>query len=325
MGTALAAMYEFLRQSDVDKPKTVILFTDGQPEPQPEVDLAREWARNYGESGISLNVLGFGNNLRLHYSEELATLGRGVMLPVDNSLTSIEGRLQQTVEQAQVAAITNARLELTFPETVKPSQVYRGRPQIQLLTNLAQSKDKQHIIPIGSLDAAEFQSIFIDCTVIGTSLDTGRRRVVTATLVYDVPSQQQRGGQQHFWLDLPVAAYAPSNPDVAAAYAMAHMKPQVEEFQRLCSAEDWPAALEKAAAVVEAYRLIDTSESAACADLFKEAIANMKNPNVQLADVLDALNRISVSSSTASASGDRVTEEFSTQPAAEKVRRRIGE
>lgn len=306
MGDALASMYEVLQRDSSEKPKTAILFTDGQPYPVEQEGMAREWADKYGKAGITLHVLGFGDDLRLHYVEELTSRGRGVMFHV-RELQSLETQLQQTVEHAQEVGVTNARLALTLPPFVVPADVHRGRPQNQFMGKL-DAMAQRHEIPIGSLRAADFQSIFVRCLIQGSRLREGMPlRALNAEIIYDVPNKGLKGLKHPLVLDIPVEARERPHSRVDNSYAMIHLKQEEDKFQRLCSDGKFEEARSVAAGLISGYRRVGTKEAEACAADFQKVVTRLGNRQVSIQDIQALLNEISVSSSTAS--GQRITSE----------------
>ena len=312
MAKGLEKMHRLLA-SDGARPRSVVLFTDGHPHDE---EAARTWAKTYGEQGITLHVLGFGDELSLNYAEELATLGRGQTIHV-RDVGALAGQMSAAATDAQQIGITNARLRLEFAPQFVPTKLYRGRPQFQLLGKLDANQRPVDII-VGNVAAgSDFQSFFIEGRFDASQRQAGGplQRVADIALTYDVPSVPgARGLGASVHLDLPVEASCRPNLKVKNAFAFATVKGLENEFQHLCMAEKFAEAVAMAAMIIAEYEKLGTAEGAAGITLFRQVIEQLGLANVTLQEIQATLNRITATSST-NASRERATTSSRTQAA----------
>ena len=185
MHAGLAKLFSTLAPS-VGRPRSAVLFTDGQPDPGTEDDVLK-LAEAFGKSGVQLDVLGFGDDLRVAYTEAIATRGRGSALHVLDP-AALEARLGEVVRDAQKVAITDVQLKLHFAPVVVPRDAFRARPQYQQLPAL-QPTSSTCTIPLGNLHAGKWQTLFVRGSIKGNDIvPSGSQGLLRVEVRFDVPS-----------------------------------------------------------------------------------------------------------------------------------------
>ncbi|MDO9016904.1 MAG: VWA domain-containing protein [Deltaproteobacteria bacterium] len=292
--TLLAAMAD-----DDAPPRTALLFTDGMPD---EPDGPRHLAARFAEAGIALSVVGFGDDLRLSYVEELAALGRGQVFAA-RDVATLERQLGETLDQSQQVAVSGLRAHLEFAPCVIPLEVYRAKPQSQLLRRF-EPTIRSYRFAIGNLGAEAWQTLFVRFQVRGDQLPpVGRAQVLLKlTVTGVVPSQQRATQSVSAHVELPVSASAmPHNHcDVDDAFQMVQLMEVSKQFEARCRERRYDLARDLAVQLRRAYQQIGTPEALAADAVLERTLQSLDRQGAISLEELERLLNDGVTSRTAS-------------------------
>lgn len=266
-----AALLAALREAGEAEgaPRTVLLFTDGEPD---EAKGPLEAADGYAEAGVTLSVLGFGDGTRTSYLEELAARGRGAVYSTRDS-ESLERELRQVFETSQQVAVSNLRARLRFAPCVTPVDLHRAHPQSQLLRTFAPT-DQSAVVALGTIGAEKWVTLFVRVLVKGDQLpELGeRQQLLEVTVTGDVTGEPRGGASAGGRVVIPVVgSAAPKNhADVYDAFRMAQARDLSARFEAHCRASRFDEARDVAVRLRQIYQSVGSVEAQrADADLGK--------------------------------------------------------
>lgn len=184
-GTKIApAVERGLREIEKDRSgaiRRLVLLTDGQTENENECLLRAEDA---GRMGVPITALGVGKDWNEDLLIEMANRSGGTAdyIARPNEITEF---FQNTVQQAQNAAVRNATLNLRLVQGVTPRAVWQVTP---LINNLGYRpiSDRDVSVPLGELETGQGRTLLVELLVDPRAV--GTYRVGQGEVVYDVPA-----------------------------------------------------------------------------------------------------------------------------------------
>jgi Ca-activated chloride channel homolog len=184
-GTKIApALEKALREIERDRAgaiRRLVLLTDGQTENEDECVRRAEDA---GRMGIPITALGVGKDWNEDLLIEMANRSGGTADYIARP-DEITEYFQNTVQQAQNAAVQNATLNLRLVQGITPRAVWQVIP---LINNLGYRpiSDRDVTVTLGELEKGQGRTLLVEFLV--DPRPVGSYRVGQAELVYDVPA-----------------------------------------------------------------------------------------------------------------------------------------
>lgn len=189
-GTKIApALEKGLREIEREQAgaiRRLVLLTDGQTENEDEC-LRR--AEDAGRMGVPITALGVGKDWNEDLLIEMANRSGGTADYIARP-DEITEYFQQTVQQAQNAAVQGATLNLRLVQGVSPRAVWQVTP---LINNLGYRPlgDRDVTVPLGEIETGQGRALLVELLV--DPRPVGSYRVGQAEVVYDVPALGRSG------------------------------------------------------------------------------------------------------------------------------------
>ncbi|GAB4427636.1 MAG: VWA domain-containing protein [Chloroflexi bacterium OHK40] len=189
-GTKIApALEKGLREIEREQAgaiRRLVLLTDGQTENEDEC-LRR--AEEAGRMGVPITALGVGKDWNEDLLIEMANRSGGTADYIARP-DEITEYFQQTVQQAQNAAVQGATLNLRLVQGVSPRAVWQVTP---LINNLGYRPlgDRDVTVPLGEIETGQGRALLVELLV--DPRPVGSYRVGQAEVVYDVPALGRSG------------------------------------------------------------------------------------------------------------------------------------
>jgi Ca-activated chloride channel family protein len=184
-GTKIApALEKALREIERDRAgaiRRLVLLTDGQTENEDECVRRAEDA---GRMGVPITALGVGKDWNEDLLIEMANRSGGTADYIARP-DEITAYFQNTVQQAQNAAVQNATLNLRLVQGITPRAVWQVIP---LINNLGYRpiSDRDVTVTLGELEKGQGRTVLVEFLV--DPRPVGSYRVGQAEVVYDVPA-----------------------------------------------------------------------------------------------------------------------------------------
>ncbi len=184
-GTKIApALEKALREIERDRSgaiRRLVLLTDGQTENEDECVRRSEDA---GRMGVPITALGVGKDWNEDLLIEMANRSGGTADYIARP-DEITTYFQNTVQQAQNAAVQNATLNLRLVQGITPRAVWQVIP---LINNLGYRpiSDRDVTVTLGELEKGQGRTLLVEFLV--DPRPVGTYRVGQAEVVYDVPA-----------------------------------------------------------------------------------------------------------------------------------------
>jgi Ca-activated chloride channel homolog len=184
-GTKIApALEKALREIERDRAgaiRRLVLLTDGQTENEDECVRRAEDA---GRMGVPITALGVGKDWNEDLLIEMANRSGGTADYIARP-DEITEYFQNTVQQAQNAAVQNATLNLRLVQGITPRAVWQVIP---LINNLGYRpiSDRDVTVALGELEKGQGRTVLVEFLV--DPRPVGSYRVGQAEVVYDVPA-----------------------------------------------------------------------------------------------------------------------------------------
>jgi Ca-activated chloride channel family protein len=184
-GTKIApALEKALREIERDRAgaiRRLVLLTDGQTENEDECVRRAEDA---GRMGVPITALGVGKDWNEDLLIEMANRSGGTADYIARP-DEITEYFQNTVQQAQNAAVQNATLNLRLVQGITPRAVWQVMP---LINNLGYRpiSDRDVTVALGELEKGHGRTLLVEFLV--DPRPVGSYRVGQAEAVYDVPA-----------------------------------------------------------------------------------------------------------------------------------------
>jgi hypothetical protein len=297
-GTNMKAGLEALLTAmgpDDGRPRSALLFTDGMPD---EETGPRALADRFAEAGVSLSVLGFGDDLRLSYVEELAARGRGRVYSTRDP-AALDFELGRAFEVTQQIAVTNLRAHLRFGPCVTPLDLHRAHPQSQILRRFTPDV-REAVVPLGNLGSEKWHTLFARFQVRGDRLASiGQvQRLLELSVTADVPSEKRTGERVLGAVNVPVVdRAAPRNhAEVDDAFRMVQARELSARFETHCRAAEYPMARDLAVQLRRIYQSVASPEAHAADRNLGEILARLdREGHLSLAELNRMLNDEAIS------------------------------
>jgi Ca-activated chloride channel family protein len=177
-----AGLNELQREASPDRVNRMLLLTDGRTwEDSPE---CLALAEQHRDAGIPISVLGFAEgDWDPAFLEDLAQRSGGDWTAID-SPDKVSSVFENTLQEMQGTAVTNAQLTMRLVEGVSPRAVWRVTPMISKLGHREISSNDVQVF-LGDIQHGHGQSVLADILLPPRKL--GRYRMIHADITYDVP------------------------------------------------------------------------------------------------------------------------------------------
>ncbi len=274
---------------------SVLLFTDGMPQDE---EGPRARAELLAEDGATLSTLGFGDDLRVSYVEDLAARGRGRAY-TSRDPASLDAELAKAFESAQQVIVSNLRANLRFAPCVVPKDLHRAHPQSQLLRTFDPTTTES-IVAVGAIGAEKWATLFLRLHVKGDQLPPlGRsQRLVQVTVTGDVASEKRVGESAVATVELPIVATpAPFNhAEVTDAFQMVQARELSARFEDLCRSGRYADAQPLAAQLRRIYQNVGSADARRADESLGAVLADLdRNGHISLQRLNELLNDVSAS------------------------------
>ena len=168
------------------KPKKIIFLTDGEPTVDTEIDGIRE-GRTLANCDISIDCLGFGEEVNLSYLEQVAAPSCGRTNVIEQPYQA-EKMFTSMFAQSQDIIITNAKLKLWFSTSVRVSEHYRGTPENGYLGKVRLDENREYLLNLGQIERNQLYNYYFTLTVSEQKDYVGTLRIMKAELEYYIPT-----------------------------------------------------------------------------------------------------------------------------------------
>jgi hypothetical protein len=206
-------------------------------------------------------------------------------------------QLRAVVKDAQETGLTDLVLELNFDQSFIPQELFRGKPQNQLLKKLKQNQ-RQVRLPIGNLNAGSWQTFYVKGKLLGRGQTSGQQPVATARITYRRPQDQEL---YHAELSYAVPLELRTRPDrvIQESMELTLLKSLERDLQQFANQGDYQRAKLLAAQLVTAYRELSSPEGEESATHFQALLEGLsKQGKIDMAELQQLLNHVSESSTT---------------------------
>lgn len=189
---ALYGAQKVLNSNKSESIKKIIFLTDGQPKGDTkEKGIAQ--AKSIANSGITLDCVGFGttdskckDQVDFAFLQALAAPSNGKSELIYDA-QSINGIFTGRMKKAQEVLITDAKLHLTFSNTVRATEHYRATPENTYLGKVKLDKNRQMTLNLGQIEKNQMYKYFIQLNVPGKDY-LGDFSILKAEVEYKIPS-----------------------------------------------------------------------------------------------------------------------------------------
>jgi Ca-activated chloride channel family protein len=186
-----AGLLELSRESSTDRVNRMLLLTDGRTWEDPPECL--QIADQLRDAGITISVLGFAEgDWDPAFLEDLAQRSGGDWIAVETP-DQVGSVFDDTLQELQGTAVTNAELTLRLVEGVSPRTVWRVTPKISRLGHREIGESDIQIF-LGDIQHGVGQSLLADVLIPPRA--EGKYRMVHADITYDVPGSGLTGQRE---------------------------------------------------------------------------------------------------------------------------------
>ena len=298
MSAALERALATLTQ-DKERPATLVLFTDGMPDSGTEAQVL-ESARRCALASVPVHVCAFGDQLSLDFLNEISSITGG-NITLGRNRDELLRQFRDVVKDAQETGLVHLNLELNFDPSFVPEEIFRGKPQSQLLRRLKPGQ-RRVTIPLGNLNAGSWQSIYVKGRLLGSGSTEGRQSIASISLSYRQPSESQAREVKATY-SIPLGETSRVDREIRELVEMTLLKSVERDFHRSVQSQNWEQAKSLAAQLLGGYEELGSAEGDQNAQHIRAIIKSLSTRGViDLAEIQRLANSASDSSTTSSQS-----------------------
>jgi len=300
MSGALAQVRAQL-SAERSRPKCAVLFTDGMPDQGTERRVIDE-ARRCAQAGIPVHVCAFGDQLSHDFLSEISAVSGG-QVHIGRDQDTLLRQFSSMIRDAQQAGLIDLCLELSFDERFLPAEVFRGKPQNQLIMR-CKPGTRRLTLPLGNLNAGSWQSIYVKGRLLGSGEISGAQPVASVQLSYRSPDEAQTRSVSARYA-VPLAERSRRDRQIQELVEITLLKSTEKDFNEAVNRGDQPEMMRLALELHHAYEALESPEGQQGAENYRQVVKALSDRGVLDAEELQRLINQSSEASTTSAQSER--------------------
>lgn len=295
-------------REEKDRPRLMVLFSDGMPDRGTELKVLAA-AKRCAEQGIPIHICAFGDELSLDFLGEISS-STGGTVTIGRDRDEVLRQFRNVLRDAQETALVDLELTLDLDPQFLVEEIFRGKPQSQLLKRIKPGTDKV-TLQLGNLNAGSWQSLYIKGRLLGRGETSGIQPLVQASLSYRSPKGNERHRVQSTY-QVELADRSRIDRHMQELMEITLLKSKEKDFQDYVQQHKWKEAQAIAVLLIRAYEQLSSSEGAQNAENFKAIVLSLSTGGAIDYNEIQRLANTASDSSTTAAQSERFRDSSST-------------